>query len=180
MIEPLASENLRERLIAIKVAGYLAEMNELPLELLPVLEDLAKSDPSAVAAQAASAAVEQVKQANPALQPQIEASFEQLPARIYFHIDTESQRARARSVATRLTEALGSGFVVPGIERKRGPTRSELRFFKSGEAAEAGRIAAKLAELGVGVELKDLSARYEASSEIRPRHFELWLGDDFV
>jgi hypothetical protein len=36
-----------------------------------------------------------------------------------------------------------------------------------------------LGALGVRVVVRDLSSRYEGSLRIRPRHFELWLGNDF-
>ena len=66
--------------------------------------------------------------------------------------------------------------VVPGIELKAGPQNTELRYFKREEEEEAQSIVDALSELGIRVILTDLSARYQDSTGIRPRHYELWFG----
>ena len=175
----LSSENDRERRIAIEVAGYLAKSKELPLEIVPVLISIAREDPSSVTARAASSALSKVEAASPALRPEIEKDLSSLPARIYFHISTSEQRTGAQSLRERLIPKLGSGFSVPGIERKDGPTSNELRFFKKEEGAEANEIAKALRELGLSVDVKDLSSKYQNSTGIRPRHYELWLGTQY-
>jgi len=147
LIQPLASDKPRERKLAIVVVGYLAKTNQLPPEFVPVLQHIIKDDPSAVEAQAASVALEQVEETNPHLRPEIEADFKAAPARIYFHINSDSQRKPARKLGSQLIEALGPGFVVPGVEKRRGPSRSELRFFKQSEKEEAERIATFLLQL---------------------------------
>jgi hypothetical protein len=91
LIGPLSSENARERKLAIEVAGYLANLGELPLELVPTLLSIAKEDPSSAAAQAASVALDQVERTNPQLRPQIEATFAEL-RRDLLHVSTEAQR----------------------------------------------------------------------------------------
>ncbi len=179
LLGSLASENERERRIAIEVAGYLAKIEQLPLELVPVLITIASDDPSSVTARAASNALSKVETASPALKPEIEKGLSSLPARIYFHISRLEQRTDAQSLRERLVSKLGTGFSVPGIERKDGPATNELRFFKKEEASEANDIVNALRELGLNVDVKDLSSRYQNSTGIRPRHYELWLGTQF-
>lgn len=175
MLGSLASENERERRIAIEVAGYLGKIEQLPLELIPVLLTIARDDPSAATAKAASSALSNIEASNTDLKKQIERDLSVLPARIYFHISSSSQRENAQDLRERLVSALGSDFSVPGIERRDGPTSSELRFFKKAEEDEANRIAKMLKDLGLSVAVRDLSNRYEDSKSIRPRHYELWL-----
>jgi len=51
-------------------------------------------------------------------------------------------------------------------------------FFRRDEEDEAKSIASALEKLGVKVNPTNLSAQYENSSAIRPRHYELWLAPD--
>lgn len=179
LIDPLSSDNPRKRSLASEVAGYLAQHGELPPELIPVLRNLTTDDPNAATAKAASEALARAEQRDPQLKTQVEESFRTIPARVYFHISKDEQRSDARSLAAQLIDKLGSDFVVPGIERKPGPKKSELRFFRSSERADAERVQQTLRQLGVNVELVDLSSRYETSTRIRPRHLELWLNDQY-
>jgi hypothetical protein len=102
----------------------------------------------------------------------------QIPARVYIQIFDEAKRPRARE----LQKALESrGFVVPGIENV-GNTRavhqsiSDLRFY--GGATDSPDVAAITEIAGqFGLMLKPISLT--ASTGVRPRHYELWLGSDF-
>ena len=98
-----------------------------------------------------------------------------IKARVYFHIDDESQRSRAREIELKLEKA---GFVVPGIELRAGqcPKLTELRFFRKAESDEGRKIVAFLQSIGIQARLADLSERYEKARGIRPRHYELWFG----
>lgn len=101
--------------------------------------------------------------------------------RVYFHIADESQRAAARALERTLeTLSIGSDkIVVPGIELVKTPTsRNVLRCFRKEECKSDGRrlveeINRLLAEPEVSLE--DLSERYGKATNIRPRHYELWL-----
>lgn len=94
--------------------------------------------------------------------------------RVYIHIREPTQRELARRVERRLEAA---HLVVPGIERLVGigPRQNELRFFRAAEQDEAERIRQLVASMGISIQLTDLSGRYEQSTEIRPRHYELWF-----
>ncbi len=104
-----------------------------------------------------------------------------LPPRVYFHIFEQEQRDAARALERELEQRkLGStSIVVAGIEQVPiAPSRNVLRCFRIAECREeAPRLAAILNELLEKPEIvvEDLSARYERSAGIRPRHYELWL-----
>lgn len=95
-----------------------------------------------------------------------------VPARLYIHIGSDTQRAGAESTAQVLR---ADAVVVPGIElRSNVPKGSELRYFRATERSEAEGIAATVRKVW-----PDVNARYvpgfEQSSGIRSRHYELWL-----
>jgi hypothetical protein len=94
------------------------------------------------------------------------------PARIYLHIRDELQRAAAERLAIAIRAPDRD---VPGIERLDvGPAKTELRYFRSSDKAEAEQLAAQLRANGVAVETK-LVAGYEDSRRISPRHSAVWL-----
>ena len=179
LLGPITSENARQRELAIKVAGYLAAKNELPLELVPAMISLAQTDPESKTAQAASDALAQVETSSPQLRKNIDQAFRSGPARIYVHIRDADQRSSASKLSSNVTSALGGDFIVPGIQQVVGPRTSELRYFHKAEKEEAEKIRNEFEKFNIKLKLQDLSPDYEDSTKIRPRHYELWLGTDF-
>ncbi len=101
-----------------------------------------------------------------------------IPPRVYIQIMRANQRARAAEVARRLQS---EGFIVPGVENmeRKGHRQSgsDVRFNPGEEmaAADTEKIRAVLG--GFNVKLKEIKL---PASAARPRHYELWLGDDFA
>jgi hypothetical protein len=99
-----------------------------------------------------------------------------VPARVYFQIQREDQRRHASEVARQLQD---NGYLVPGIEnvgqKASGPT--QLRFCASDEAArqDLDQITNLLLKLSIRVKQQSISK----CGNIRPRHYEVWFGDDF-
>ncbi len=123
------------------------------------------------------------KQANQ-VQQLVETNIEQsggekkIAARVYIQIGDEDQRARATEVVRLLQKR---GYIVPGIEnvgsKARIPNRSELRHYQTDSVGEADvkDIVSALRE--IGIEIQTPAAL--TSSNVRPRHYELWFGKDF-
>lgn len=93
---------------------------------------------------------------------------------IYIQIRDESQRVKAKQIVTRLRE---QGYVVPGIERvDRGPTTTQVKFFRSDERGEAANIADILQGMGVKDAKPQLVPGFEHSTKLRARQYEIWFG----
>lgn len=99
-----------------------------------------------------------------------------LKTRVYFHIRDNAQRPSALALKAALERA-GLDLVVPGIQRLDvGPTQgSELRYFRDDERSEAEGIGRALVAAGSGALVVKKVPGYETSTQIRRRHFELWL-----
>ena len=101
-----------------------------------------------------------------------------IAARIYIQIGDEDQRARATEVVRLLQKR---GYIVPGIEnvgsKAKIPARSQLRYYQTDSVAEADikDIVSTLREINIPVQLPAPLT----SSNVRPRHYELWFGKDF-
>jgi len=94
-------------------------------------------------------------------------------SRVYIHIASAAQRPAAEKTAELLR---ANGISVPRIIEVRtdGPDRTELRYFRTSEQAEAEGIAASARELWPDIKVKYIGG-YEASTAIRARHYELWV-----
>src|SRR5205823_3983339 len=96
--------------------------------------------------------------------------------RVYVHIREETQRPQAIDDAKRIQTKLGADYILPGIQRvEKGPSATELRYFRPSEEKEAHAIAQALKDSGIDAKVQYITG-YEQSTGIRPRHFELWYG----
>lgn len=142
----------------------------------------AKQQREQIAAQIGQSTDAKVIDQNQAMIQQIDAAVTpgasperapELPARVYFHIQNEEQRAGASRVASALTRETSA--VVPGIQKlDQVPRTCELRYFKMADAAEAEKLAATLRNEGMDAVPKYVPG-FESAQKLRPRHFELWV-----
>ncbi len=97
--------------------------------------------------------------------------------RVYIHIGSEEQQAKAREIETALQK---QGFLAPGLRnvKDRAPKLSVLKFFREAERAEATQIANLLKNFGVNAPPQYIKG-FEDSTKMRPRHYEVWFGSDF-
>lgn len=93
--------------------------------------------------------------------------------RIYIHIRSASQRARAKGIAEALRQ---QGFIVPGAQIlvNEGPDETQVRYFhaEDQEEKEAAKIVQTLAGAGVPKAEVKLVSGYP---NIRPRQYEIWF-----
>ena len=100
----------------------------------------------------------------------------QVPPRVYFQIAREDQRRRAAQVARQLQ---ANGYIVPGIEnvgrKAYGPT--ELRYCSSDDTVK--QDIESITNLLVKLSIKIKPQLIRNCGNVRPRHYEVWFGDDF-
>ncbi|HEY8123473.1 MAG TPA: hypothetical protein VII78_19290, partial [Myxococcota bacterium] len=91
----LTSKEPRERELAVRTIGYLAQQGDIEPELVAILQTLEGGESSEVAKEASVAlAVVEQKQQEAGVQKQ--AAPERLPARVYFHVSRAEDRERAK------------------------------------------------------------------------------------
>lgn len=129
--------------------------------------------------------VSKVGNTNPALVKQaVDQSIDSSPTaanllpRIYVHIIDETQRDRAKQIASQLQKR---GYLVPGIEnvskKVSALPNTQLRYFSKSdqEVKDVNDIAGFLQGANVKVSRQYIGK----SGSIRPRHYEIWFGLDF-
>lgn len=180
LVKSLNSDKSDEKLTAIFLLKREKQKHpdEVPDELLasavPTLVNIAVNDRNAeVSKQASQLVTEVTSKTDKSFSESVNKQVENLPARVYFHIQDEAQRSDAKQIENRLEE---KDLIVPGIERvNRGPTATELRYFRKSEEAGANEIITLLHQLSITDAKAKYIAGYEDSSSIRPRHYELWF-----
>lgn len=107
--------------------------------------------------------------------PQPAAAPQSLPARIYIQILDDTDRPFAAQMRDKLAAA---GFLVVGIEWVKGNTTlnaTEVRYYKQADADTAAKIVGLLEASGIKFVRSLYLKRYETSTTVRARHFEVWF-----
>ncbi len=174
-------ENSGLRAAGFSFSGYLFKKEKLDSQMMTIITNLQSTEKNSEVAKKAGGVVEGFKKDSVAKEV-IEKLDLKLSARIYFHIQNNDQREKAKNIEIGLEEEtanLKKDFLVPGIELKEYNLKnSELRFFNSKEKEEANEIKKLMENSGIKITLRDLSKIYK-NSKIRPRHYEVWFGNDF-
>jgi hypothetical protein len=174
----ITSEDARKQLYGIALLEDMRKSRDVPEALTQIVRDLKTSAPSPPTS--AESPPERVATLGAEVRSAAGRVLEGILApRLYIHIADEEQRATARDFERAIEGRTvdGASIVVPGIQRvESAPSATELRFFKKEERQMAEAIAQVVDEiLDTPLSVKDLSARYGASTAIRPNHFELWF-----
>ena len=170
LMKNLSSDNPRERKMAVVISKYLAEQNQLPLELVQVLAVIAESDSNKEVSNAAVLSLDAVATGGKEQAKAARAILNELPVRIYIHIPDKSKTTVARQIQAVLT---GQGFQVAGIEIIPGGVKNtQLRYFHENEKAQAGKIAGILQEQGHRITVSFIPG---SENRVRARQFEIWI-----
>lgn len=139
-----------------------------------LIQTAAQSNSAVVVESAKKAAL--TLSANTNVEKSVQQAVQNLPPRIYIQVPDDSRRGEANDVSKRLTLNIVAGqppYSVEGIENV-GPTRSpsstQVRYFRSEDAAAAKNIADQLVKLGV----EDAKPVLSAGKAI-PFQLEIWF-----
>ncbi len=175
-------DNKGLKLAGFDYAIYLERQGYLDTTLISILSETQANESDAELAKLTAIKLEQLKEASPDVYQIVENLDNNLSARVYFHIKYEEQRIKAKQLEIGI-EGQGDQFKnnikIPGIElRNYSLSLSEIRFFRKEEETEAKKIKQFFDSVEVPMVLRDLSKSYK-NSKIRPRHYEIWFGENF-
>ena len=173
LIKNLASENSSERVMAINYITFLAQKQEAPADLVPLLISSVEKKPESPEGRAAATALKTIE-TNKSLSPLVQQTLSSLPARVFLHIRDEAQRAKAKDIQDQL---VANGWPVPGIERvSAGPEKTIVKYFRPEDQPEAQQIADALHNLKIDATTSNSSAFLKSANlTVPPRHFEIWF-----
>lgn len=125
---------------------------------------------------AGRAVVEEIRQSGSATaKEEASAALASIPARVFVHIASEAQRAKAKDIVSTLQQR---GFVVPGIENVAGkaklPKNTNVLYFNAEDEPAAEAIAELLREKGVA----GANARNVTRFKVKPGSLEVWFSTE--
>jgi hypothetical protein len=175
----VAEDEVRRELGKSIFSDY-AEHGRLPESFIASILRFSSESPDKDLAQDVAASVEAAVAADQVSEDAIQAVEEDLPIRVYFHVQDKAQRTVAHLLQDELEGNAtfeNKGVTVPGIEMdESGPTRNELRCFSAEECGKAGRYLADfLRNKGVEMELVDLSRQHGDANDVPANYFEAWF-----
>jgi hypothetical protein len=175
----VAEDEVRHELGKSIFSDY-AEHGRLPESFIASILRFSSESPNKELAQDVAASVQAAIAANQVSENAIQAVEEDLPIRVYFHIQGEAQRTVAHLLENDLEDAAlfeNTKVIVPGIETNEvGPAQNELRCFSAEECGTAGRYLADfLRNKGIEVELVDLSGQHGDANAMPANYFEAWF-----
>lgn len=172
MIGHLTSGNQAEQTLAIKAMPILFAKDAQ--QLIPLVSSLVDTTTDRTVAKQAVATLTEITNGSDTAQATIAkqglAQIASAPSRLYIQIESESERAAAAQLQSRLQADTLS---VKGVENvKHKINVAELRFFSRDSEKEAQAIAARVGESGI-----KLQARFVSLHEGPKNQYELWLNE---
>lgn len=97
--------------------------------------------------------------------------------RLWIHVRKETQRKIAKKIQARLAKARPTDKIEEESIRlvHVGPSRTQLRYFKAEDKAQAKKLLEALRKMIPNIQLEDLSRDYARMTWIKRGHYELWL-----
>ncbi len=177
-IKHLASDNIEEKELALRVMNVLIDEGQLPSELGPALISSAGNSNKTIS-QLSQGALTKLARKDSSLERTFVQAVQQNPdlalklqARVFIHTSTDSQAVWAKEIGAHLDR---NGFTVPEIETvKASPDTTQLRYYRQNEKNEVDEIIKHLRD--VGLEKVEVHLNETLASSVRPRTYELWLG----
>ncbi|MDD2775737.1 MAG: hypothetical protein PHU06_07270 [Gallionella sp.] len=102
---------------------------------------------------------------------------------LWVHVRGDSQIALAQEILAQVAKTTFKQQIVeqkPIQKVEAVPPKSQLRYFKKQNQAQAQELFDMLRQLIPELELSDVSSKYEKAGWIRSGHFELWLAPDLT
>lgn len=177
MIELVSDPNAEKRKYGVAMFEYLLKNDKVPVEFVAAQLAYANSSADKEMLPLMEQALIKASAENSQVEVTFREALERMPSRLFVHTSDEEQRACVRSLVTKMKDTDSSGLVIPGYGRATwGGGPHEIRVFRETDRARGEEIAKLFNNVGLPVDVKDLSASEGASAKARPNTFELWFG----
>jgi hypothetical protein len=171
----------RTAVAGVTLASHYFAQKRIPREFYDSVMTSVGKDGNKTLVLAATSSANEIVQNNPEVAQQVATASNALPARVFFQISREVDRAKAKAIEEMLEARAVSpspqAVFVPGIEFVNTPMRqTEVRCFRKEECDTLGvGLVEFLKENAVPAKLNDMSDTYGKSKKILPNTFEVWF-----
>jgi predicted transcriptional regulator len=177
MIDLVSDQNAEKRKYGVAMFEYLLKNDKVPVEFVAAQLNYANSSSDKELLPLMEQALIKASAENSKVEVTFRQALERMPSRLFVHTMNEQQRTCIRTLLAKMDDTTRSTMVVPGFARATwGGAQNELRVFRGTDVARGQEIVKALGDVGLPVELKDISAGDGNAFKSRPNSFELWFG----
>ena len=177
MIDLVSDQNPEKRKYGVAMFEYLLKNDKVPVEFVAAQLAYANSSADKELLPLMEQALLKASAENSKVEVTFRQALERLPSRIFVHTMDDSQKSCVRTLIGKMRDTDSTGLVIPGYARATwGGEAHELRVFQAADLKRGQDLAKMFSDVGLQVDVKDLSADQSAASKSRPNTFELWFG----
>jgi hypothetical protein len=181
MIELVSDQNPEKRKYGVAMFEYLLKNDKVPVEFVAAQLAYANSSSDKELLPLMEQALTKASAENIKVETTFRQALERLPSRVFVHTQDDKQRGCVRILIGKMRDADATGLVVPGFARATWAGEGhELRVFLTSDMPRAKDLSKMFGDVGLKLDVKDLSADDTAAAKARPNTFELWFGTDPV
>ncbi|MDE2446495.1 MAG: hypothetical protein KGO94_09965 [Alphaproteobacteria bacterium] len=181
MIELVSDQNPEKRKYGVAMFEYLLKNDKVPVEFVAAQLAYANSSSDKELLPLMEQALTKASAENTKVETTFRQALERLPSRVFVHTQDDKQRSCVRTLIGKMKDTDATGLVVPGFARATWAGEGhELRVFLASDLPRAGDLAKMFSDVGLKLQVKDLSSDQTAAAKARPNTFELWFGTDPV
>jgi hypothetical protein len=177
MIDLVSDQNPERRKYGVAMFEYLLKNDKVPVEFVAAQLAYANSSADKELLPLMEQALLKASAENSKVEVTFRQALERLPSRVFVHTQDDTQRACVRTLIGKMRDTDSTGMVVPGFARATWSGEGhELRVFLPSDLSRGKELATMFTNVGLKVDVKDLSAVDGSSAKARPNTFELWFG----
>jgi hypothetical protein len=177
MIELVSDPSAEKRKYGVAMFEYLLKNDKVPVEFVAAQLAYANSSADKELLPLMEQALIKASAVNAEVEETFREALERMPSRLFVHTTDEKQRLCARSLVAKMKDTDRSGLIIPSFGRATwSGINHEIRVFRATDTGRAGELAKLFRDVGLPVDVKDLSGSEGAAAKARPNTFELWFG----
>jgi hypothetical protein len=177
MIDLVSDQNPEKRKYGVAMFEYLLKNDKVPVEFVAAQLAFANSSADKELLPLMEQALLKASAENSKVEVTFRQALERLPSRVFVHTQDETQRICVRTLIGKMRDTDSTGMVVPGYARATWSGEShELRVFMKSDLPRGQVLAKMFTDVGLKVDVKDLSTAEGSAAKARPNTFELWFG----
>jgi len=177
MIELVSDPNAEKRKYGVAMFEYLLKNDKVPVEFVAAQLAYANSSADKEMLPLMEQALIKASAQNAQVEETFREALERMPSRLFVHTSDDKQRNCVRGLVAKMKDTDRSGLVIPAYGRATwGGVNHEIRVFRETDKVRGEEIAKLFNDVGLPIDVKDLSGGEGSSVKARPNTFELWFG----
>ncbi len=177
MIDLVSDQTPEKRKYGVAMFEYLLKNDKVPVEFVAAQLAYANSSSDRELLPLMEQALLKASAENDKVADMFRLALERMPSRMFVHAMNETQRNCIRFLMSKVPDTERSSLTLPGFARATwSGQRHELRVFRDTDLERGQEIVMTFRNVGLPLEMVDLSANAAIANKARPNTFEMWLG----